>query len=354
MVDKFGVHYNPSTLKAQYDSSNKKLIVTSYEYGSDCCCFLDTSVDEWSSVVTYNMGDEAWLEWATYRSKVDNNLNHSPSSSPDWWTKISDTRECGNSDWNKYAPTYGGYGKTPKYLTVKFSGIGGSGGLNGWPYDPPGPNRSFVLSQLTYEWGHCDYTCITPHSILGRYAVGVYLFYGKYLPYRYYQIVLRSLWYSTWAIGCYYVENEYVDQGGDSKWRCKQNHTSTAENKPPVDGDNDYWEDIGIGCDDDWCGCLAFAAGSSSCEIGVEVENELSSSECSDCEGTAIVKIGRKLTQPWTLGENYSMGDSVVGTGGLYVCKQNHTATINDKPETGANWASYWNYSTGCNYSWWY
>ena len=94
------------------------------QYGStDCCCFLDPDVNIWEAIITYAEDDYCWHEDGrkrTFRSKQNNNLNHTPSVvENEWWEVVSDSAECGNADWDKHeAEGYGGYGLSPYHYTL--------------------------------------------------------------------------------------------------------------------------------------------------------------------------------------------------------------------------------------------
>ena len=188
-MSQFRIHYSPNTLLAGYNETTKKLIGSPITYSSlDCCCFLDPTHEYWHPDAVYVIGDfaiesaferrERWsstknytkyyltrislgglpIVYKYYRSLQDDNLNHNPTTSPEWWLYLGEglageapiggvyrsktnnnigrmvsnsdywtrltylTIPCGNPDWNAYPP-YGGPGKTPQYYRIHPSGI---------------------------------------------------------------------------------------------------------------------------------------------------------------------------------------------------------------------------------------
>lgn len=240
-MTQLGVHFNPSTLKAQYNNDTGKVIVSSYEYGADSCCFLDPDTPDWDAETTYNLGDivESHTSTGTYRSKVDNNLNHAVTDTS-WWTKISNAASCGNPDWNKW-PGYGGVGKTPKYLRVKITGLSlGENeycGGNRYIYKFPaaGPNRTYIVRGGSNCWG-----CSTPRGAGGWYEMRIALHDVGWRGH----VSLEAFWSSVWAAARIYETGEAVDidpEGDGIFGVCLQNHTSTAENKLGTEGGVAYW-----------------------------------------------------------------------------------------------------------------
>ncbi|MFA5239603.1 MAG: hypothetical protein WC476_07860 [Phycisphaerae bacterium] len=343
----------------------------------DCGCFLDPATPDWDSNSVYAAGNLVEYGGATYESNADNNINNTPSSSPAWWTKVSNTVSFGNPNWNAYPP-FGGIGKTPKYMKVIFSGIGlGWGGLCGWPQDPPGPNREFILTQT----GNCAYSCRTtpspqdnlPCQDYNRNLEGGYSIEISGTSH----IELRSYWQPRlWESGRYYENLGYyrgdcVRRDGSYEgyyYVCKQSHIASSSNKPGEGAESSlYWwaEDD---CDDSWCGGVVFGSLSSYCNLGEFINNccaELEGEELEDCrdnsadgwlvsdgQGTAIVTpVTASFVAPWNLGAIYFDGDLVTGTNGqTYICKLSHTSSMDSRPITGSNWWTYWFLTCGCGF----
>lgn len=264
---KIGVQMSSSGKVGMLSIINKKVIAFAYDFGLDNPCFLDDTIPQWSSVTTYSFGDIVWNNvgskgngtYGCFRSKQDNNLNHQPNCPDAWWTQISEVYPSGNPDWNAWPP-YGGFGKTPKYLMLTFTGFSAlGGGIQGWPQNPPGPNRTFILSQSdNYRWYCTTFRGSTYiRSNDGGYRCWVTL--GIKVEGRYQHTALQSRWYWGWDAGHLYKVGTVVDRGGDTKWACLIEHVSSEANQPP-EGSNEWWDNLGEYCDDAWCGCYTFCS----------------------------------------------------------------------------------------------
>ncbi|MGB8226562.1 MAG: hypothetical protein WCE45_06845, partial [Sedimentisphaerales bacterium] len=216
---------------------------------------------------------------------------------------------CGNPNWNAYPP-FGGPGKTPKYITVTFSDIGGWGGINGWAKG--GPNRKFVLS---YNGG-CSWSCSTIPASDGSWW---------YCGINNGGISLESHHVASWRIGWTYAAGVTVTMGDDQGYDCKLSHISNNNNKP---GEGANWEACWDGpydlhgghCDDYACYCIAFAA-----QVGSWNE----------------------WYEPWHAywGWNfgyYNAGNVVRVDETDYICIMDHCGYSNTKPGEGSGWQTYW------------
>ncbi len=283
-----GVHFNPSTLKVAYNNATNKVMISSYEYGVDCCQFLDPDTPDWSSIVTYSLGNivESHIIEGTYRSKADNNLNHAVSDT-NWWTKISDEASCGCTDWNTLSG-YGGVGKSPNIAIIRFANVGEVVDECAWA-GPYNPNRRFVLERgywgliVDGQWG-----CSTEDD-------------------KPYYCVLTLSRYGPEQFFLAHVELWSYDPDGDEKcWIFDDQIT-------------------------DLCGGAVH---------GTTFEFN---------GATAYVTFGPPNYYLWAWNADYIVGDMITGSANnIYACKLNHTATIDDHPTTGINWATYWHIAEWC------
>lgn len=232
------------------EGDNKDLCKTCCGFGSDCCCFIDPTPDAWSSTTTYIIDDLVAYSWGTYRSLQNNNLNHRPSDAV-WWTQIS-SRNCGNEDWNKYSP-YGGPGKTPKYLTIEFSGIVYQDiGFCGWPSTP---NRKFLLTQsgagCYWIGGTEPANCLSCEGDSWRVELGLrthlYLYHagGPAFFDCIYTFFLGLDWGCSLGNRGYLVGDALYGTNG-LYYRCILGHEKSDDKKPITGGSwETYWECIG-------------------------------------------------------------------------------------------------------------
>ena len=360
------IQFNPSTLKAAFDSGTNKLIMVAYEFGADCGCFLDATILEWSSVTTYSLGDYAHsgpCGGFTCISKVDNNLNHMLTAT-DWWTKVSEASPLGNASWNDFPP-FGGFGKTPLTLRVTFSGIswGGDGGggrgcdtygsppnveqylPDGWPQS--GPNRIFLATQ--HPIASCRWTCTSPPSAAGGWSVYIDMCDDM-------TVYLRSLWAFPWSVGTYFPVTSYTHNQSIG-FRCIQAHIASLSTVPPgiVNGGGVNWEDYWAAtscseCDDGWCGPDAFYYGSADeCLLNTPINNQIDPNQFEGSGGTVTIIPGSFSVASWQNIHVYSLNDMVSGSSsGAYICIDGHTSSTDDRPTSGENWSDYWALMEGC------
>lgn len=266
------------------------------EYGLDCCQFLDPDTPDWSSVVTYNLGDIVErIGYGTYRSTSNNNLNHQPPNT-DWWFVIANVSSCGCENWNSHPP-YGGIGKTPAYAIIQFSGITDWDDACDWPLTL-NPNKTYILLQQIcdccdpYTDNPCYWTC---QISSGEYPYFCTLLLTKYGGNFLLQLVLSS---------CNIELGEACSIFVAEVW--------------------------------DICGGAVH---------GQTFNNNLSEG------GTAHVTFANPPSWgPWVITVDYVVGDMVIGSDTqIYSCQINHTSTLNDRPITGANWQTYWALCEGCS-----
>lgn len=104
---------NSSTLNALLSSNGKMCRSCCFTFASnDCCCFLDPATNAYDSAHSYSIDDLCEKSGLTWKSLQNGNLDHTPETSPTWWTQVSDIVSCGNVNWNSISP-FGGPGKTP-------------------------------------------------------------------------------------------------------------------------------------------------------------------------------------------------------------------------------------------------
>lgn len=170
-------------MQVGWDVDNLKLLVkdgkvcesccgVNQEYGNDCCCFMDDDTLAWSSGTTYALDALAESSGKTYKSLQNSNLNHAVSDAS-WWVKVSDIVDCGNANWNSYAP-FGGVGKTPLYYTFSMTGIMGSYPL---AQGPPlwctdkglYPDTTWTLTQDATD------KCLWKYYLAGSFEIYLYL-----------------------------------------------------------------------------------------------------------------------------------------------------------------------------------
>jgi len=415
-----GLIFNPSTLKLQFDEDNDKLMEIAYEFGNDCCCFLDPNNPDWDCETIYNEGDIAELRgscayysgsvnyaigacvgyytgspwthrhycslqndnlghtpetedtewWAVagnnpvygiHRSKADNNKGNIPLTG-EWWLLISPLNSCGNANWDAYPP-YGGIDKTPKYIKVKFNGITKPDAAV-WPQYPPGPNREFILPQISRCYYQCDEWVnefVSGHLFKGKYTVKADLHASR--------VTIRMVWCAViWEEGYNYIIGDYVLHWNESDerfnlYKCLTAHFSSSGNAPP----GAFWEsqsessschfealnscfELGDVCliDDPPYGIGAalylFKIDKSSCSLLGETYDNIYS-----YGGSVFSNIGNFTAPLWGIEEEYFEGNQVEGSNsGVYVCKIDHTSSIDDHPTTGVNWETYWRIITNC------
>lgn len=297
-VDNLKVLYRPTVTKVD------ACCCLSAEYSTaDCCCFLDPDTDAWSSGTTYADGDLCEYNTKTWESLQNNNLNHTPTENT-WWHKVSDAVSCGNTDWNTYQP-YGGAGKTPEYLTITFSGITNylTGDCTSSGISPnPSPNRTFVVARSNTPY-NCYWQC-------GNYPGG-----------------------GTWV-----GDTECQDP---SEWAPDHWFVQVALYPDGTTGWVFLWhspfEDCGHPCE------IFKAYVNPGCSIvGNTINNGLSY-----YGGTATVSVGANLST-WQISHPYVVGNTVFLTSTAYICKANHTSTINNMPGSGIDWTTYWAILTDC------
>lgn len=351
-------------MKVQFNMNTKKVIVSSYEYGQDCCCFLDPDTPDWDAVTTYSLGDIVeQANSGTYRSKADNNLNHAVTET-DWWTKLSNAWSCGNADWNAYSG-YGGIGRTPKYMTVRFSGIiAFGGGCGAWPSRA---NRKFNLIQTSacvWACGPTSRSCeaTEPWTDDDRWVCKLYM--GLNLN-DFVIILYHKPFEDLSPQGCckafrapifWGINEEYVqeidiewtgspceDGGCESvvwndgrQYRCILTHFANANREPGVGVDwETYWEETGS-LGEITSGCQLIEKHLRNCCNGFPWD-------LGDRGGTAYIQVGRANYVLWQSGISYSINDQVIGSDGyIYTCILGHTSSNDDRPITGENWGTYW------------
>jgi len=148
---------------------------------SDCCCFQDPAPAQWSSTTTYVWGDCVMYNSLQYYSKyLTDNLNHLPTDTQ-YWTRYY---PCNDDKWNDYLP-FGGIGKTPKYISVTFSGIPWP--PSNWEHFPDcyiseekilaagTPNRKFILTGGGgCNWSYTEYPSVDYPNLRFQVSVGNY------------------------------------------------------------------------------------------------------------------------------------------------------------------------------------
>jgi len=345
---------------------------------NDCGCFLDPSTPTWDSNTTYSTGDlveDCYYGCYTYKSNAGNNINHRPRYNPAWWTKVSNTISNGNDNWDGYPP-FGGIGKSPKHLSVTFSGIERGdycepfGQCSCNPLQLPTPNRRFIVTQggesVCSSDGGCFYSCDSgpiPQSETDPPIWHVEVYFDS----SYMTVSLTVFSYADYGSGynicdcdvficgrtdingyppngCLLIEWEnnfdYIvgDLIGnnDVQYYCKSSHKSSTSNRPG-EGANwqSYWDTI------DGCNMIFEKTFAGYRNIGNYSE-----------EGSGHVTI-EPTSAPsyplWTLNYDYEEGDIIIGSDNeKYVCNVAHTSTLTDKPITGANWETYWSLAGGC------
>jgi hypothetical protein len=272
---------------------------------NDCGCFLDPCTPIWNSGTTYSEEDLAEHSGYTYQSNAGNNTNHNPYNNPVWWTKVSNTVSSGCEDWDSTSP-YGGIGKTPKYISVTFSGIKTPVCDPEWGPDPRTTvNRTFVLT----GGGSCGWSCFEEGVTING---------------------CQHSWYCwlTLSNGRVYLELDTNCKGEESCWDCIifQNEVDT----------------------------LTVACGGGL--DGLVISNEITGEACrvkpDDYKGggqATIILGGSVVPELWVSLHDYEVGDEVIGSDNkTYICAIAHTSALTDKPINGANWETYWGLAEGC------
>jgi len=347
------VQFNSSTLKASYDAGEDKIQISN-PYGNDCCCFLDPSTPDWVISTAYSVQNLVEHDTKTYRciQLHTSTADDEPSVGANWanyWSAASTAQACGNTNWD-ICSGYGGIGKTPKYLTVTFSGIIHTGDTcDLWPPSPnTNPNRQFVLKQNSII--SCEYNC-GPFFKIGsdcsdwdpdRWAVKLVLNSGNVRLYHEGggEGCCIAFWGPrNWVLGQTYEIYGSPTWCGEGVWHnnvqyeCKQVHTAAAANEPGV-GVNwaAYWS--------------VFTSRSCACDIikNTILNSRFYSGDCGNAVcGTMYIECGGPTYSDWEIDHLYSVGDMVVGSdGSIYVCDVEHTSSTSDRPSTGANWDDYW------------
>ena len=255
----------------------------------DCCCFLDPSTEAWDSQTTYNTGGLAEYNNATWKSLQDNNLNHSPSVGA-WWTVVSGTTNCGNSDWDT-TPPYGGPGKTPLYYRVTFFDVEECGtACKSWPGDL---NTVFKLKSVYAGGRQCrwsrnpyDHDCSMPSE-------------------------------------------------GDDYWRVTIDLQVTYPYGRFLSATHDSFEDTG-NC------CSAFLGEIPKCQTQGQVDNGYVFCDVENGAG-GYATIEPWNVGPWEVNHEYFAGDDVEHHGGIYHCILGHTSSHANEPGEGISWETYWN-----------
>lgn len=267
---------------------------------SDCCCFLNPDTDAWSSGTTYANGDLCEYSTKTWESLQDNNTNHTPAENT-WWHKVSDAVSCGNTHWNDYSP-YGGPGKTPKYVSVTFSGITrfsgyyecSSAGI--LPFS--NPNRTFILTHIAgCNWGCGALPDPSPYSDACAHP---------------------DVWpYDYWLCHLFGWEGGYTSQ--------------LILFHGPFNSDD--------------C-CVTFMSDeiASKCSVfdGGAINNAISTTYSylprGGYQGTASINPGRNIVG-WSFPVDWVIGNTVIYNDIVYICKITHTSSSVLTPTNTTYWA---------------
>lgn len=403
------IHLNPSTLKASYNSTTKKVIANSYEFGLDNPCFLP-NYPQWNSSAVYSKGEIVYNTTAVggltyrgiYHSKVDSNQNNIPQVPSDYWTRLTNINPCGNTNW--YWKGYGGIGRTPKVLTVKFSCDDAKADMaDNWmdppytsPYNianNPGPNGTYHVVQVNnFRW-----ECTSNNHVGPWWKCVVAITCNNVI------VTLHGYKHAVWVEGRHYsVGTIRLDDYNDGRVECIKSHIANLENKDS----SEYWQAYGWGNDDlhshayffyaetaepsayddyytkidapvghyaydyysgDWYVKTSDDAWSKlsgpptsiavdGCSYHKTIQGRVKGGTNEPSELTRLAS-GFAWISPgssalpyslWGVGQAYDTTDAVLHDNAYYYCLEAHTAALDNEPGKGEFWQTYWNLRTGC------
>lgn len=404
------IHLNPSTLKASYNSTTKKVIANSYESGLDNPCFLP-NYPQWNSSTVYDKGELVYITSGyigIYRSNVGNNQNNTPTVPSDYWTKLTNINPCGNTNW--YWKGYGGIGRTPKVLTVRFS-VSDTKAIyeSLWKNPPytssynipnnPGPGGLYRVAQVSYNRWEC-----TSNNHFGPWWHCVVLIGCGNV-----RVTLHGYKYPVWVEGKHYsVGKRVMASDGDSAQECIKSHTATQANR----NSSEFWAGILHGNDDlqnhgfffygdtaaaeaspyddrrvaldapvgyygydhyygDWYVKTAdnkdawsklsgppTSIAVDGCSYHKPIQGAILTSNGSPVAelpqgrtaGFAYISPGSSALpySLWGVGQVYDTTNAVLHDNAYYYCLEAHTAALDNEPGKGEFWQTYWALRTGC------